>query len=166
MVEIVLLRPPSVNRLWRIGNGRMFRSSEYMDWIKQCMIMVREAGVPAIKGKYKIMLRVARPDKRRRDIDNFAKAVQDFLQRAGIIEDDCLCEAIYCKWVSEGPPIRINIYPVRGSNELPREPKRALQSRSQADVAECNKPTETPAAAYARLYKKTRGRIGSRKRGK
>lgn len=163
MVEIVLPRPPSVNRLWRIGKGRMFRSREYMGWINECIIMVKEAGIPAIKGKYKIMLRVARPDKRRRDIDNFSKAAQDFLQRAGIIEDDCLCEAIYCKWVNEGPPIRINIYPVRGINELPERTAKPLQGRARKNTISGVQASKSPAQAYAEAIGKG-GRVGSRKR--
>lgn len=131
----------------------MFRSREYMGWMNECMIMVKEAGVPAIKGKYKIMIRVARPDKRRRDIDNLSKAASDFLQHAGIIEDDCLCEAIYCKWVSDGPPIRINIYPVRGSNELSDGTAKPLQSRARENTGGGVGKRETPAQTYARLAK-------------
>lgn len=172
VVEIVLPRPPSINRLWRIGNGRMFRSREYMDWMNKCMIMVREAGIPAIKGKYKIMLRVARPDKRRRDIDNLSKAAQDFLQHAGIIEDDCLCEAIYCKWVNEGPPVRINIYPIRGANELSEGTARSLQGGKSKDQGGRNKAAKSPAEAYAEavgaggVIKVTKGWSGARGRGR
>jgi hypothetical protein len=125
-----------------------------MGWLNECLAIVRRAGVPAIKGKYKIMMRVCRPDKRRRDIDNLAKAASDFLQHAGIIEDDCLCEAIYCKWVSDGPPVRINIYPVRGTNELQEGTARPLQSRSRKDRGGGSDQAETPAAAYARLVKR------------
>lgn len=170
VVEIVIPRPPSINRLWRIGRGRMFRSREYVDWISECMAMIKGAGIPAIKGKYKIMIRVARPDKRRRDIDNLAKAASDFLQHAGIIEDDCLCEAIYCKWVSEGPPVRINIYPVRGINELPEGTARPLQGGKGKNKRQRTEASETPAQAYARLTREggsvssAKGRTGARKR--
>lgn len=161
MVEIILPRPPSINRLWRIGRGRMFRSAEYMAWLDRCEVIIKEAEIPAIKGKYKIMIRVARPDKRRRDIDNLAKAVQDFLQKSGVIEDDCLCEAIYCKWVDSGPEMRVNLYPTGGSNDLSRATKRTLQGSPQAVNAKCNTGAETPAAAYARLYREARGRVGN-----
>lgn len=151
----------------------MFRSREYVDWISECMAMIKKAGIPAIKGKYKIMIRVARPDKRRRDIDNLAKAASDFLQHAGIIEDDCLCEAIYCKWVNEGPPVRINIYPVRGTNELPEGTARPLQSGKGKIKRRPAQANETPAQAYARIVgeggavKAAKGGSGAgRRRGK
>ena len=143
----------------------MFRSREYMDWMNECMIIAREAGIPAILGKYKIMLRVARPDKRRRDIDNLAKAAQDFLQHAGIIEDDCLCEAIYCKWVNEGPPVRINIYPMRGNHELSEGIARSLQGGQGKDQGGSRGAAKSPAQAYAEAVSVTahieRARLGA-----
>lgn len=130
MVEIVLPRPPSINRLWRIGKGRMFKSQEYNAWLDECELIVRRMKLPKITGHYKIMVRALRPDKRRRDIDNIgSKAIQDLLQRAGVIEDDCLCDAVYCRWVTSGPPVRINIYPVPGENHVIRgRTKGSLQS--------------------------------------
>jgi hypothetical protein len=132
------------------------------------MSLVKEKKVPQVLGKYKIMIRVLRPDKRRRDIDNLSKAACDFLQYAKIIEDDCLCEAIYCKWVISGPEFRINLYPVRGNNELPRRPKKALQGSQKAD-AETRNPGASPRDVLAAAYVEARSRnpkarIGFRKR--
>jgi len=169
MVEIVIPRPPSVNRLWRMGNGRMYRSAEYMNWLNKCMLLVSNKKIPAILGKYKIMIRVLRPDKRRRDIDNLSKAASDFLQHAKIVQDDCLCDAIYCKWVNSGPEFRINIYPVGGDHELPRRTKRPVQRSSQADGAVRDtgaSPREKLAAAYAEARNRAgrkKTRIGFRK---
>jgi crossover junction endodeoxyribonuclease RusA len=172
VVEIVIPRPPSVNRLWRVGRGKMFRSRQYVDWMNECMAIVKKAGIPAIKGKYKIMLRVVRPDKRRRDIDNLSKAAQDFLQHAGIIEDDCLCEAIYCKWVEKGPSFRINIYPVRGTNELSEGTARPLQSRARKNKVGSTATAKSPAQAYAEAIdmggtiRTQKGRVGAGRRGR
>jgi crossover junction endodeoxyribonuclease RusA len=152
-MEIELPRPPSVNRLWRISGKRLYRSAQYMDWLNLSMAILKEAGFTAIKGKYKIIIRVARPDKRRRDIDNFVKATQDLLERAGVIEDDCLCEAVLCRWVEKGPPMRINIYSVRGTDELQRSDELTLQGRARKDQRGGAAKTETPAAAYARLLR-------------
>lgn len=163
MVEIVIPRPPSVNRLWRMGNGRMYRSAEYMNWLNKCMLLAKEKKIPTVLGKYKIMVRIFRPDKRRRDLDNIStKAIQDFLQHAGIIQDDCLCEALYCKWVETGPEVRINIYPVREDHELPRRTKNPAQRSAKADGAVRDtgaSPREKLAAAYA----EARNRAGSKK---
>jgi Holliday junction resolvase RusA-like endonuclease len=167
MVEIVIARPPSVNRLWRMGKGRMYRSVEYISWLSKCMVIAKEQNIPTVLGKYKIMVRILRPDKRRRDLDNIStKAIQDFLQHAGIIQDDCLCEALYCKWVETGPEVRINIYPVRGDHELPRRTKDPVQRSPQADGAVRNtgaSPREKLAAAYAEARTRTarkKARIG------
>lgn len=150
MVEIVIPRPPSVNRLWRMGNGRMYRSAEYVGWLNKCMVLAKEKRFPAILGKYKLMIRVARPDKRRRDIDNIVKAASDFLQHAGIVQDDCLCEALYCKWVQDGPEVTINIYSIGTSDVISGRAKRALQGGAQAHGTGGNprSPREQLAAAY------------------
>lgn len=152
VVEIALPRPPSVNRLWRMGNGRMFKSAEYTAWIAKCFQSIQGAKVPSVLGKYKLMIRVARPDKRRRDIDNYIKAVSDFLQSAKIIQDDSLCEAVYCKWVEGGPEMLINVYPVRGHHELSGRPEKPLQRSSQKNEdggIPAQSPREQLAAAYA-----------------
>lgn len=162
MVEIILPRPPSINRLWRIGRGRMFRSAEYMAWLDKCEVIIKEAGIAPVKGPYKLFVRAVRPDKRRRDIDNIgSKAINDLLQKAGVVEDDCLCQAVLCKWVESGPETHVIVIPTGGSNDLSRAAKRTLQGSSQAVNAKCNTRAETPAAAYARLYREARGRVGN-----
>lgn len=164
MVEIIIPRPPSINRLWRIGRGRMYRSLEYTQWIYKCEAIIKAAGIKPIKGRYKLMVRAVRPDKRRRDIDNVgAKAVNDMLQHAGIVEDDCLCEATLAKWVKSGPETVVTIIPIGGSDELSRVPETALQTGQEADDAERHPRKETPASAYARIRKSAKGRVGFRK---
>lgn len=162
MVEIIIPRPPSVNRLWRMGNGRMYRSAEYVQWLNACVALVKSAKYPAILGKYKLMIRVARPDKRRRDIDNLIKAASDFLQHAGIVQDDCLCEAVHCKWVESGPEVVINVYPVGRYHELSRGIKEPLQSGPEEIAPERNRkrsPREELAAAYAAVRNKGKAKV-------
>jgi crossover junction endodeoxyribonuclease RusA len=109
-VDILLPRVPSTNRLWRIGKGRMFRSQEYENWLVECVILIRQQKIRRLKGAYTLMVCAVRPDKRRRDIDNVgSKAVNDLLQHAGIVEDDCLCEMLTAKWVTTGPPVCVTV---------------------------------------------------------
>ena len=111
-VDILLPRVPSINRLWRIGKGRMFRSAEYQNWLAECTILIRQQRIKLITGKYQLLIRAVRPDKRRRDIDNLIKPISDLLQHTGIIEDDCLCETITCSWVPSGPPLCVTVTPL------------------------------------------------------
>lgn len=111
-VDIILPRTPSINRLWRIGRGRMFRSAEYESWLQACTLLIRQQRIPKVSGKYELLIRVTRPDKRRRDVDNPIKALNDLLQRAGVVEDDCLCEKVTCEWVPSGPPTCVTVTPL------------------------------------------------------
>lgn len=118
-VDILLPRVPSINRLWRIGKGRMFRSKEYDLWITECIILIRQQRIKKITGKYELLIRAVRPDKRRRDIDNIGgKAVNDLLRHAGIVDDDCLCETITCKWVTSGPPLCVTVTPLEDQDVI------------------------------------------------
>lgn len=133
MVEIVIPRPPSTNRLWRIGRGRMFRSAAYDAWLDECVAMIKQAGVSPVKGKYKLVVCVRRPDKRRRDLDNVSgKALNDMLQKAGIVEDDCLCQMMLCAWTEDGPDTVISICSEGEEHELSAAIERALQGGAAA----------------------------------
>ena len=106
----------------------MFRSRLYTEWLDECVAIIRRQGVTPIKGKYKLVVCVRRPDKRRRDIDNVAtKALNDLLQKADVVEDDCLCQMLLCAWVDDGPDTLISICSEGDEHELSAAIERALQ---------------------------------------
>jgi Holliday junction resolvase RusA-like endonuclease len=57
--------------------------------------------IKSIKGAYTLKLILSPPDKRRRDIGNYEKAVSDLLQLAGIIENDRFCTNQSIVWGSK-----------------------------------------------------------------
>lgn len=93
-IVVDLPRPPSVNRLWRVGRKRVYRSKAYLDWIRQadaCWLMQKQkAPVKQIHGFFQAEIIVVRPDKRRRDNSNLPKALYDFCERIQVIDDDCM----------------------------------------------------------------------------
>ncbi len=104
-LELWLPLPPSVNRLWRTGRGRIYKSPKYTAWIQEAGYgLLRQEltqGVIAgrkIKGTFILTVIAHRPDKRRRDLDNILKAALDFCTKMSIIEDDYLCEEFHVKW--------------------------------------------------------------------
>ena len=160
MVDIVIPRPPSTNSLWRMGNGRMFRSAQYMAWLDECVAIIRRQGIQPIKGKYKLVVCVRRPDKRRRDIDNVGggKAVGDMLQKAGVVEDDCLCQMVLCAWTDDGPDTVLSICSEGEEHELSEAIARALQGGAGAP-AHSPKPRVSgeavdPSAAFGRMSRR------------
>lgn len=71
--------------------------------------MIVSRKIQPIEGQFKASIEVKRPDKRRRDIDGFAKATLDMLESAGVIENDCLCVEITSRWVNEGPDMVVKL---------------------------------------------------------
>lgn len=101
-IEFSLPWAPSMNRIWRAGRGRVYRSAEYIAWLNEAQIqwLLQRPKLMhrKITGEYKILIDFFPPDKRRRDMGNLEKVVSDFCQAAGIIEDDSLCRDIHLVW--------------------------------------------------------------------
>ena len=113
--HISLPYPPSVNHIWRVGKGgRVHKSKEATAWANDAAWLVKASGVKVI-GPYILSVIVHRPDKRRRDLDNLAKALNDSLQAGGAIEDDCLCVASLWRWAGTG--VGLNMH--GGAMQLP-----------------------------------------------
>ena len=68
---------------------------------------------PKIKGNVSVTIHLGRPDRRRRDIDNLTKAPIDLLQRAGVIEDDCLVDDLHVSWSGIGRSCTVTVKSLR-----------------------------------------------------
>ena len=81
--------PPSTNSAVRCYQGRAILSKPYRDWRKAADAMLAEnGGRRGIEGRVHLSVE-ARPGSRRRyDLDNRLKAVQDALTRCGVWNDD------------------------------------------------------------------------------
>ena len=82
--------PPTVNHMHINARGRRFRSQKcvaYQDYAVNEISRCRTELWPFL-GRVALTLIFTAPDKRRWDIDNRVKALQDCLTMAGIIKDD------------------------------------------------------------------------------
>ena len=85
-IQLTLPVPPSANRLWRNGQGRTFKSAEYMGWLANGgLACAEQTHGDHLPGAYAIAITLP---KTRIDPDNAIKPVQDLLQRAGIVAND------------------------------------------------------------------------------
>lgn len=98
---IYLPYPPSINRLYRSINGRSILSKVGRDYYRD-VVPIAEASGLNIRGPYVLLITAHRPDRRKRDIGNLEKIVSDTLTKAGVIEDDSLCEVIISRWACSG----------------------------------------------------------------
>lgn len=91
MLSIILsTHPPSVNHAYVNANGRRFRSKTYKDWIDFSMeetIDQLPDNFECIPSKVSVSIDVYTKSKRKRDLDNYLKAICDLLN-GWIIADD------------------------------------------------------------------------------
>lgn len=81
--------PPSGNNRLMSVRGRMIKTGKYRSWQQATADMVREQiRKGPLEGRLRLTMRVHMPDRRRRDLDNLVKPIQDVLQLAGLYYDD------------------------------------------------------------------------------
>tara|TARA_R110002033_G_scaffold67844_1_gene118931 strand:+ start:161 stop:529 length:369 start_codon:yes stop_codon:yes gene_type:complete len=116
VIQIALPYPPTVNTYWRrIQRGRTpatilsKRGREY----REAAVRIA-SGHKAPAGRLAVRVDLHPPDKRRRDIDNCAKALLDALAHAGVFEDDSLIDdlrLVRCERVKGGAAV-VSIRPM------------------------------------------------------
>ena len=83
--------PPTVNQIYRTGSGRSFRykTRETLNWQQQVTaLMAAERKFRGYSGPARLYITLQSPNRKRWDLDNRVKALQDCLQMAEIIKDD------------------------------------------------------------------------------
>ena len=89
-LNLTLPVPPSVNALYRaIGRGRNILSKEGRAWYEKAVPMAQQQAAGwFVLGKCELSFIVFFPDRRRCDISNRIKALEDGITKAGIWQDD------------------------------------------------------------------------------
>jgi Holliday junction resolvase RusA-like endonuclease len=85
-LEIFLPMPPSANRIWRSGRGRVYRAPEYTGWLETCGWELTGQRKPSMAGPVSIDIEVS--SKWRGDVDNRIKPTLDCLVKYGVIDGD------------------------------------------------------------------------------
>jgi crossover junction endodeoxyribonuclease RusA len=88
MTTITLPWPPSVNHYWRTWRGRMLISRQGRAYRKRVGALLRAAGVTPQAGPLAVHVELYPPDRRKRDVDNALKSLNDALQAGGAFHDD------------------------------------------------------------------------------
>jgi len=95
MLIIDLPFPNSTNTHWRHARGRTYISPQGVAFREAVALAAKLHGEKAPEGRLAVGVILYPPDRRKRDIDNFAgKNLLDSLTYAGIIEDDSLIDRL------------------------------------------------------------------------
>jgi Holliday junction resolvase RusA-like endonuclease len=100
--------PPSANRLWRVGNGRIYKSTEYKNWLDTMGYIVQGQRPRPIEGPYKLTIGILRPHTTR-DLDNNIKPINDLIAGLGIVANDRDCELLNVRWLSNAEGITVRV---------------------------------------------------------
>lgn len=105
-MKLILPFPPSVNTYWRAPNkgplagrhlisaaGRKYQSDACTAIIEQLRRLPKPTSAPAA-----VEIILFPPDARRRDLDNYNKALFDALTHAGVWEDDSQVKRMEVEW--------------------------------------------------------------------
>ena len=85
-VEFDLPWPPSVNNSYRHVGPRVLISRAGRKY--RTMAVSRLGGLKKLSGSVSLSLECYPPDRRRRDLDNLLKCLQDSITAAGVLDDD------------------------------------------------------------------------------
>ena len=82
--------PPTVNHMYMNAHGRRFRTAECREYQEHAVEQLKAAWLdkPPFSGRAALFITLSTNNRRRWDIDNRMKALQDCLTMAGIIKDD------------------------------------------------------------------------------
>ena len=103
IVSLYLPFPPSVNGLFATNwkTKRRFPTKKYEEWKVEAegLFWKQKHLVPEkFINPVKVTISLERPDKRKRDVANYEKAVTDFLVKMGVLEDDSLIHSNTQEW--------------------------------------------------------------------
>ena len=98
MVVLNLPYPPSVNHMYTNARGRRFPNAMARAYKIAISEYVAEFRVPKFEdAKLSLVIWAYPPDRRKRDISNLLKIIEDSLQDAGVFDDDFNIDAIEIK---------------------------------------------------------------------
>ena len=93
--------PPTTNNLYfNLPKRGRAMSKAYKEWLKNFPPITSYTG-PAVEEPLELEMYLLKPDRRKRDISNYIKGLEDSLVKAAIIKDDSLVYRLSMEWVGK-----------------------------------------------------------------
>jgi Holliday junction resolvase RusA-like endonuclease len=88
------------------------KTKAYRDWATEAALLMKLQARGRIEGPYAMHMEVDRPDRRRRDLTNLIKLVEDTIVKQGLVEDDSLLASLKMRWTkaTEGRPGPVRVW--------------------------------------------------------
>ena len=103
MIRYELPYPPTANNLFVNAGRKRVKSGAYRAWQAASGYAILSQRLQVLHGPVSLSVALVRPDKRKRDLSNTLKAVEDILVHMNVIEDDSMIQRISAQWVPSGP---------------------------------------------------------------
>lgn len=101
--------PPSANNLFATVGKSRIRSERYKAWAKEAGQLIQMQGRKRVVGQVALAVDLVKPDRRKRDLSNTLKAVEDLLVDMQVIDDDSLIQVLSVQWVPDGVPCVVTV---------------------------------------------------------
>lgn len=103
--------PPPLSACFKnAGKFGRVKTTRYKAWIGECSVGLQKdfpGPRKTISNLVSVTYIIRRPDKRKRDLDNMLKALNDLLVTAAFIHDDSQIEQLSIRW-DRGPKLTLN----------------------------------------------------------
>lgn len=100
-IKLMLPEPPSTNRIWQVGRGKVYKSDEYTAWTKEADGVAMQQHAfrhrRILPGAYAVEIDLSVASKL--DIDNSVKALLDWCQNRGLTGNDRQCRDLRVRFV-------------------------------------------------------------------
>ena len=100
MIILSVPFPPTTNNLFMNVGKRRIPTKAYRAWRELAAVQIDHQMISQtpITGPYHMVIELDRPDKRGRDVSNYAKAIEDSLVICKAIRDDSDALSLMLKW--------------------------------------------------------------------
>jgi len=88
MIALTLPLPPTINTYHGFHGKRRYIKADGLAFRKEVAVIVKQAGFTKLEGRLAVLVEIYPADRRKQDLDNRAKSLQDALTVAGAWLDD------------------------------------------------------------------------------
>lgn len=111
MITMTLPFPPTVNTYYTVARGRKILSKKGRQYKTNVTGLILESGHvnTSISGDLELTLVLVPPCRRKRDIDNYCKALLDAITSAGVWGDDSQIKRLNIEMMGAEKPGRVSV---------------------------------------------------------